>query len=263
MVDTPGLNVDSDMELHGAFNAIMPGPHVLIIVFSVRTPHDVMRKTCQRYRARLGDAAMKHTAIVFTGVDMLESNGSNFRDYLVSLPSDIKQLIGTQLVAFNNIANAPLVNVLQVKELMAKFELICTTNFGLYFQATRTSGAGVADVFKQNSEVLERNISNVKATIHNGSNAAEQHIESNVIIQNGESDNGERLDLALDPRAVEPHEDLQLNPIRDSETISRVSDDASMVSSNQEKDGQSCGCFSSITRKFKSSQKEPEFTQFK
>ncbi|XP_072027107.1 GTPase IMAP family member 9-like [Amphiura filiformis] len=293
LTDTPGLRDPAgeagiESELHGAFHDILPGPHIVVIVFSVRTSADVIRKTFLRCQDRLGQDVTRHIAVVFTCVDSLESSGSNFKGHVDSLPRHIKQLIGPQPVALNNNANAPLINVLQVKELMTKFDQILTKNFGMHFNVRRLVGFGrgdiatdVTDVFEKNSQVLDKKLSDKRVTEQDSSNTGVTvvTIEQTPGIQNAVSDahddnhgNGTSLTQqnGQETNALQPHpENVRLQSLPRSEhgeTASRVSDDASLItssSSNQDKDSQTCCCFANITRRFRSSQNEPEFKQFK
>ncbi len=286
LVDTPGLSNPSggnetESELRSAFQDISPGPHIIVIVFSVNTTADVIRKTCLRYQERLGHDVLKHTTIVFTGVDTLEASGTNFQGYIDTLPNHIKQLIGTQLVALNNTSNAPLINVLQVKELMTKFDQILTKNFGQPYNVKRFAGVSSGDiatdvqnVFEKNSQVLENKLTqdqidddqqdrpSTGVTVATIEQPPEEHKDtSDETTPSLTHQNGQQT-----TRPESHHEDVQLRSLQSSniETVSRVSEDASMITTSSTADkGCQCGCFSSITRRFRSSEDEPGFTQFK
>ena len=147
LVDTPGPSdprhdSDNDMVIRTAFHAVSPGPHALVLVFSVSTPYDIIRQTFNRFQERLGASAMRYTIMLFTGVDQLESDGRTFQGYIDNLPRHIKPLVvgggGHNYVAFNNNATARLINVLQVREFMSKLERIYNIHHGLHYDVRQS-----------------------------------------------------------------------------------------------------------------------------
>ncbi|KAJ8301292.1 hypothetical protein KUTeg_020279 [Tegillarca granosa] len=90
VVDTPGMfdsyfsETEIVKELKQCCTMISPGPHV--VLFVMRIGHYLGPETFKSYLDYFGQGILEHTVIVFTGLDILEKEGSSLDQYFSNAP---------------------------------------------------------------------------------------------------------------------------------------------------------------------------------
>ncbi|KAM5255345.1 GTPase IMAP family member 7 [Ctenodactylus gundi] len=139
VVDTPGL-FDTQEKLQTTCKEISrcvlyscPGPHAIILVLQLGRYTEEEQKTVALVKAVLGQAAMKHTIILFTRKEELD--GQSLRDFLANADVNLKNLIReceNRCLAISN-RTGKAEKEAQVEELVKLVDEMVLSNRGAYF----------------------------------------------------------------------------------------------------------------------------------
>nr|AAH75919.1 Zgc:92184 [Danio rerio] len=160
LVDTPGM-FDTDsreedllkQEISKCINMTAPGPHAIILVIKLDTFTEEEKLSVEKIRAVFGEAADKHTIILFTHGD--ELTDSTIDEYISEAGEDLKEIIrrcGGRYHVFNN---KDMEDRNQVVDFLEKVEDLITANGGGFF--TNDSYQNVELMLKTKEEELRRN----------------------------------------------------------------------------------------------------------
>lgn len=136
IVDTPalfGTSMDNNSlwELAKTIGITYPGFHVMIAVIEVGRFTEQVKTVFKNLERIFGSIVFDRTMILFTGLDNLEADGMQFRDYVNNhIQSELKQIITNcdkRVVGFNNRADE-LTRNCQVRELLDKVEAVYERN---------------------------------------------------------------------------------------------------------------------------------------
>ncbi|XP_024003435.1 GTPase IMAP family member 7-like [Salvelinus sp. IW2-2015] len=161
VVDTPGLfdttlsNKDVQQERVKCVSLSAPGPHVFIIVLSIRTMTQEELDTLNLIETTFGPRARMFCLVLFTRGDELENK--SIQDFVGKSKSDkLKKLVrncGDRLHLFNNKDKN---NCTQVTELLKKINKMVSVNKGSFYTNEMFQEAEAAIKQKQEAILKER-----------------------------------------------------------------------------------------------------------
>ncbi|XP_073799865.1 GTPase IMAP family member 7-like isoform X2 [Danio rerio] len=154
MFDTDSREEDLlKQEISKCINMTAPGPHAIILVIKLDTFTEEEKLSVEKIRAVFGEAADKHTIILFTHGD--ELTDSTIDEYISEAGEDLKEIIrrcGGRYHVFNN---KDMEDRNQVVDFLEKVEDLITANGGGFF--TNDSYQNVELMLKTKEEELRRN----------------------------------------------------------------------------------------------------------
>ncbi|XP_056309006.1 GTPase IMAP family member 7-like [Danio aesculapii] len=157
LVDTPGLfdtdasELNLQQEISKCINMTAPGPHAIILVIQLGPFSREERNSVEKIRAVFGDAADKHTIILFTHGDELTSTIEEYVDVASENLKEVLRRCGGRYHVFNN-KNTE--DRTQVVGLLEKVDEMVTANEGKHF--TNQCYEDVELMLKTKEEELRR-----------------------------------------------------------------------------------------------------------
>ena len=108
VIDTPGLfntevpQNEVETELRKIFELAQNGIDAFLLVLRIGRFTAELHNTVKYFKDVFGQKVMKHTIVVFTGLDDLKFDGVTFEEYVAELPKDVMKLLPDRRVGFNN-----------------------------------------------------------------------------------------------------------------------------------------------------------------
>ncbi|XP_029622387.1 GTPase IMAP family member 7-like isoform X1 [Salmo trutta] len=136
VIDTPGL-FDTQLSESSVTTQLVecialssPGPHVFLLVVALGRFTDEDHTAVARIRNIFGEAAVRHTMILFTHGDTLEKKKKSIEDFIQAAGEGLQQLIETCGKRYHVFNNENLDDREQVKQLMDKVTDMVKENEG-------------------------------------------------------------------------------------------------------------------------------------
>lgn len=136
VVDTPGLfdtkasELNLQQEISKCINMTAPGPHAFILVINLGPFTDEEKLSVEKIRAVFGEAADKHTMILFTHGDQLDCTIEEYVDVASENLKEIIRRCGGRYHVFNN---KDIEDRTQVVDFLEKVDEMVTANEGKHF----------------------------------------------------------------------------------------------------------------------------------
>ncbi|XP_023998875.2 GTPase IMAP family member 7-like, partial [Salvelinus sp. IW2-2015] len=110
-----------------------PGPHVFLLVVQIGRFTDEDHTAVARIRNIFGEAAVRHTMVLFTHGDTLEKKKKSIEDFIQAAGAGLQQLIETRGNRDHVFNNENTDNREQVKQLMDKVTAMVKENEGMCY----------------------------------------------------------------------------------------------------------------------------------